>query len=143
MPKLYYGAGSAPWMVPGKQARYAYRVDVPSTPNELAQWLNDRGVPCEVIGDGEAVAPAELQIVPDKSVPDGYSFQPSPKRDEQCPRCKFDHASAERTAEVQMRQATVQGRVAWVEQASAYELGELASAIAHRFEQLAKGTSNA
>jgi hypothetical protein len=32
------------WVVPGKQGRGAERVDVPTTPAELADWLNDRRV---------------------------------------------------------------------------------------------------
>jgi hypothetical protein len=49
--KLYFSVertsepGSAePWQVPGKQDRKADRVDVPSSPLELAAWLNARRV---------------------------------------------------------------------------------------------------
>ena len=42
MPKLYNHEGS--WQIPGQQDRKARRVDVPSSPAELAAWLNDRNV---------------------------------------------------------------------------------------------------
>jgi hypothetical protein len=45
MPKLYHHADA--WQVPGRQDRKAKRVDVPSSPPELAAWLNSRRVPLE------------------------------------------------------------------------------------------------
>jgi hypothetical protein len=45
MPKLYHHAEG--WQVPGRQDKKAIRVDVPSTPPELAAWLNARRVPLE------------------------------------------------------------------------------------------------
>jgi hypothetical protein len=43
MPKLYHQAMG--WTVPGKQDRNATRVDIPSNPELLAAWLNEREVP--------------------------------------------------------------------------------------------------
>lgn len=62
MPKLYHQAEG--WTVPGKQDRDAVRVDVPSRPEELAQWLNDR---CCPIDEGSAPigdAPAPIEPAP-------------------------------------------------------------------------------
>lgn len=43
MPKLYHQPGAG-WIVPGQQDKAAVRVDVPNSPGELADWLNDRAV---------------------------------------------------------------------------------------------------
>lgn len=40
MPKLYYQDDN--WVVPGHQHKTAVRHDIPSTPAELADWLNSR-----------------------------------------------------------------------------------------------------
>jgi hypothetical protein len=40
MPKLYFEDDR--WVVPGQQTRAAVRHDIPSTPTELADWLNNR-----------------------------------------------------------------------------------------------------
>lgn len=45
MTKLYHGPEGFGWQIPGQQERKAERVDVPSSPAELAEWLNERWVP--------------------------------------------------------------------------------------------------
>lgn len=45
MTKLYHGPEGQGWQIPGQQDRKAARVDVPSSPAELAAWLNERAVP--------------------------------------------------------------------------------------------------
>lgn len=44
MTKLYHGPEGQGWQIPGAQDRKAARVDVPSSPAELAAWLNERHV---------------------------------------------------------------------------------------------------
>jgi hypothetical protein len=44
MTKLYHGPEGFGWQVPGQQERKATRVDIPSAPAELAEWLNVRWV---------------------------------------------------------------------------------------------------
>jgi hypothetical protein len=44
MTKLYHGPEGFGWQIPGKQERAAARVDVPNSPEELAEWLNVRWV---------------------------------------------------------------------------------------------------
>jgi len=59
MPKLYHQDGQ--WIVPGQQQRHAIRHDIPATPGELADWLNERTIPREAIKadetGGEATPP--------------------------------------------------------------------------------------
>lgn len=45
MPKLYHQDGK--WIVPGQQSKSATRHDVPATPLELANWLNERAATTE------------------------------------------------------------------------------------------------
>jgi hypothetical protein len=44
MTKLYHNGEPEGWQIPGNQDKRAERVDVPSSPAELAAWLNERGV---------------------------------------------------------------------------------------------------
>jgi hypothetical protein len=45
MTKLYHGPEGKGWQIPGQQDRKAERLDVPSSPADLAAWLNARHVP--------------------------------------------------------------------------------------------------
>jgi hypothetical protein len=69
MTKLYYdpldGGG---WQVPGKQAKGALGMKVPSSPAELAAWLNERKAPfygpkmnLEMIADPMDAGPPEFR----------------------------------------------------------------------------------
>lgn len=58
MPKLYHEAGQ--WLVPGHQSKRATRVDIPSSPPELADWLNMRKVGSNPPAFDAALAPVEL-----------------------------------------------------------------------------------
>lgn len=42
--KLYHNGEPEGWQIPGKQDRKAERIDVPSSPADLAAWLNVRDV---------------------------------------------------------------------------------------------------
>jgi hypothetical protein len=44
MTKLYHNGEPEGWQIPGNQDKRAERVDVPSSPAELAAWLNVRDV---------------------------------------------------------------------------------------------------
>jgi hypothetical protein len=59
MPKLYHNGQLEGWQTPGKQDKHAARIDVPSSPEELAAWLNHRRV-----GPSGAAAEAERQAEP-------------------------------------------------------------------------------
>jgi hypothetical protein len=61
MPKLYHQEGE--WIVPGQQAKHAIRADIPSTPAELAHWLNERKVAPQRIAASEPIEPP-LRIEP-------------------------------------------------------------------------------
>lgn len=54
MTKLYSNDAGA-WQVPGKQDKKAERVDVPSSPEELAAWLNERRVTRKPLEGAELV----------------------------------------------------------------------------------------
>src|SRR4051812_40858434 len=60
--KLYH---EQVWVIPGKQGRGAERVDVPSSPADLAAWLNERQVspePCNTqLASEQLEALEELQ----------------------------------------------------------------------------------
>lgn len=44
MTKLYHNGQREGWQIPGEQDKSAHRIDVPSSPAELASWLNLRRV---------------------------------------------------------------------------------------------------
>jgi hypothetical protein len=44
MPKLYHNGQLEGWQIPGAQDKRAKRIDIPSSPPELAAWLNHRRV---------------------------------------------------------------------------------------------------
>lgn len=54
MPKLYHQDGQ--WIVPGQQQRHAVRHDIPATPGELAEWLNERTIPRDPIKSDETAS---------------------------------------------------------------------------------------
>ena len=66
MPKLYHHEGR--WQVPGQQDRKAARVEVPTSPEPLAAWLNGRHV-----ATGEY--PADLLAGPPTQFPTEFDAQ--------------------------------------------------------------------
>lgn len=116
MPKLYRENGL--WVVPGQQGKKAERVDIPSTPAELAAWLNVRE-------QQQEIAP-EVEQPP---VPQNGSVA--------CPRCKMLPGLAERSAKALAERAITEERIRWIaEEADPGTLGRLAAAVAERFNNL-------
>lgn len=64
MAKLYHEGDQ--WVVPGTQGRAAVRADVPNSPDALAAWLNDRGVP---VAPGAEPKPTGLAVAGDHCEP--------------------------------------------------------------------------
>jgi hypothetical protein len=56
MTKLYHSSELDGWQIPGQQDRKAERVDVPSSPADLADWLNARFVSPRVSAELEEAA---------------------------------------------------------------------------------------
>jgi hypothetical protein len=108
------------------------QVDVPTDKNGLMEYVNQL----------KAGINAEMHHRPNEEINEslltlGTPYRPDATADRTvCPRCKFDHVSAKRYAEANTKLATTDARVAWIEQADAGQLGDLAAAVAQRFEQM-------
>lgn len=74
MPKLYHQEGE--WIVPGQQAKHATRADIPSTPAELAHWLNERKVAPQPIAASKPIEPP-LRIEPAQAIPTATPATPA------------------------------------------------------------------
>lgn len=89
MPKLYHQAEG--WTVPGKQDRHAQRVDVPSNPEQLADWLNDR---CCPVDEGSApFEPMALGKAAPLAPPPGRPDEPIQQSAEAIADWLLDHAT--------------------------------------------------
>lgn len=137
--KLYYWLGQ--WQLPGQQDKGADKVDVPTDAAGLCAWLNERKVPiCLPLnpppepawhGSGDPAA-REAEPIP--------VVLPVRNNDPECPKCKFKRSWAEDFAKKQARAATIEGRAAWIEdEADLNTVSRLATAVALRFQDIAKG----
>jgi hypothetical protein len=151
MTKLYHGPEGQGWQIPGQQDRKAARLDVPSSPADLAAWLNERAVPADpaacntaTIDELEAADAGAVLTAADvaKVNADRPTFLPDLSADEierrrmaigQCPKCA--------TVKPNWMRAAIDG----IASASIDELEAVANAIRDHttdLNQLTKGKAN-
>lgn len=116
MAKLYFQDGA--WLTPGSQSKEAERVDVPTAPQELADWLNARAV--TPTGDPAASAP------------------PPRPSSANCPDCGRSDRGAERAAESGDLEA-IKGFI--LDQATPFQVEGIFGAIGTRFHELRKAAT--
>lgn len=137
MTKLYHGNGA--WQVPGQQEKGAERVDVPSSPAELAAWLNDRGVNPNMRRMPLAMPPAidlREDAPPEAPAPiAGNGLAPG-----KCPNCHRTQDEAKRLAaeaDASAVQIVLEERI--LEETNPARLAALAGAVIQRIQELRKG----
>lgn len=92
MPRLYREPSGA-WSVPGKQSTRAERVEVSTSPADLATLLNtERAANVAESATRQDVVDAINEAAP-------QSAPPAPAGDERCPRCKLKPEAAQKLAD--------------------------------------------
>lgn len=137
MTKLYHD--NQRWQVPGQQGRGASREDVPSSPEQLAAWLNARNVPRSAEQSAGLFSPG----VPNSAV------EQTPALDASIAKARHTAAlrQLEQAGNEQQRQADAIRRgnaeelAGWIlDHATCAQVEQLFAAIGARFHELRKAT---
>jgi hypothetical protein len=149
--KLYHNGQLEGWQVPGKQDKRAERIDVPSSPAELAAWLNHRRVgPTGIAarleelegtpGRREEMLGELLDGTAESDEPQLASAPSGPRVPGFCDACGRSAAGALKLSQGR----DVDTVVAWVMEAESWQLTRIAEAINEHAAELqrAAGRTN-
>jgi hypothetical protein len=124
MTKLYHDKGA--WVIPGNQERGAERVDVPSAPQALADWLNYRRVPPIAVPTQPAPSPPAPAAAAPPNTPPTVGGEPPNER-------------KQRAAELLAMGDDADAIAAWILGAAPWQIERLFGTIGARVSELVGG----